>query len=50
MEFIQNNAGNIVVGCAVFAVLIFAIVRLINNARKGKTACGCGCGGCSKCG
>jgi hypothetical protein len=48
MEFIQNNAGNIAAGCIVFAVLIFAVVRLIRNARKGRTACGCG--GCSKCG
>jgi hypothetical protein len=52
MEFLRNNAGNIVVGCIVFAVLIFIVVRLISNARKGKSACGCGCGcgGCTKCG
>jgi hypothetical protein len=48
MDFIRNNAGNIVVGFIVFAALAFAVARLIINARKGKTACGCGCDGCPK--
>jgi hypothetical protein len=47
MEFLRNNAGNIIVGFIVFAALAFIVVRLISNMRKGKTSCGCGC---SKCG
>jgi hypothetical protein len=48
MEFLRNNAGNIVVGFIVFAVLAAVALRLILNIRRGKT--GCGCGSCSKCG
>jgi hypothetical protein len=49
MEFVRANVGNIVVGLIVFAILACAVARLIINARKGKTACGCGCDACSKC-
>jgi hypothetical protein len=48
MEFIQANAGNIIVGFIVFAVLALVVVRLILNARRGKNPCGCDI--CSKCG
>jgi hypothetical protein len=43
MEFLKNNAGNIVVGFIVFAALISVLVRLILTIRKGKPGCGCGC-------
>jgi hypothetical protein len=49
MEFIKANAGTILVGALVFAVLAFAAIRLIVKARRGK-GCGCGCGGCPGCG
>jgi hypothetical protein len=48
MDFLRNNVGTIAVGIAVFAGLVFIVIRMIANARKGKTACGCGCGGCAK--
>jgi hypothetical protein len=48
MYFLRDNAGTIAVGIAVFAGLTFIVVRMIANARKGKTACGCGCGNCAK--
>jgi hypothetical protein len=50
MEFIKANAGNIIVGFIVFGVLAFIVIRLIVNLRRGRSSCGCGCGGCSKCG
>jgi hypothetical protein len=34
--------GTIVVGTIVFAALAAVVVRLVYNARKGKTGCGCG--------
>jgi hypothetical protein len=37
--------SNIIVGAVVFAALAFALIRLINTFRKGKTGCGCGCDG-----
>ncbi|MDR0450374.1 MAG: FeoB-associated Cys-rich membrane protein [Treponema sp.] len=48
MEFLKTNAGNIIVGFIVFAILISLTVRLILNIRKGKTGCACGCGSCPK--
>jgi hypothetical protein len=42
MEFLKNNAGNIVVGFIVFGILVSVLVRLMLNIRKGKSACGCG--------
>jgi hypothetical protein len=48
VDFLRDNAGTIVVGIAVFAGLAFIEARMIANARKGKTACGCGCTGCAK--
>jgi hypothetical protein len=50
MEFIRQNAGNIAVGILVAGALVFVIIRLVNNFRKGKTGCGCGCSGCTKSG
>jgi hypothetical protein len=48
MDFLRDNAGTIVIGVTVFAGLAFIVIRMIANARKGKTACGCGCTGCAK--
>jgi hypothetical protein len=48
MDFLRDNAGTIVVGAAVFAGMAFIVIRMIANARKGKTSCGCGCAGCAK--
>jgi formate/nitrite transporter FocA (FNT family) len=46
MEFIQTHIGNIIAGVIVLAALTFAVYRVINNIRKGKTGCGCGCSKC----
>jgi hypothetical protein len=48
MDFLRDNAGTIVISIAVFAALAFIVIRMIANARKGKTACGCGCDACAK--
>jgi hypothetical protein len=48
MDFLKDNAGTIAIGIAVFAGLAFIVIRMIVNARKGKTACGCGCDACAK--
>jgi hypothetical protein len=48
MDFLRDNAGTIVIGIAVFTGLAFIVIRMIANARKGKTACGCGCDACAK--
>ncbi|MDR1306233.1 MAG: FeoB-associated Cys-rich membrane protein [Treponema sp.] len=44
MEFVQNNAGNIIAGIIVLAAAVFVVLRIAGvKKRKG----GCGCGGCS---
>jgi hypothetical protein len=49
MEFIQENMGTIIVGAVVLAVLAGVVIRLVQNARRGKSACGCpDCPGCNK--
>jgi hypothetical protein len=47
MEFIRANAGTIVTGAIVLAILAAIVIRLVGNFRKGKTGCGC-CPGCSR--
>jgi hypothetical protein len=49
MQFIQTNAGNIIVGLVVAAALGFVLFRVIKNIRSPKGGCGCGCSGCPKC-
>jgi hypothetical protein len=47
IAFISANIGTIVVGL-VLLVIVGAIIRnMINNKKKGKSSCGCGCEGCS---
>ncbi|MDR3303948.1 MAG: FeoB-associated Cys-rich membrane protein [Treponema sp.] len=46
--FFVQNASTIIVGSVVFAALLFILIRTIRNARKGKSACGCGCASCAK--
>ncbi|MDR1933461.1 MAG: FeoB-associated Cys-rich membrane protein [Spirochaetales bacterium] len=37
-----------IVSVFVFGGIGLIIVRLVRNARKGKSPCGCGCEGCRK--
>jgi hypothetical protein len=46
-EFLSENASTIIVGAAVFGIILFALIRTVRNYRRGKSPCGCGCGGCS---
>ncbi|MDR1144379.1 MAG: FeoB-associated Cys-rich membrane protein [Spirochaetaceae bacterium] len=43
MEFVQHNAGNIIVGIIVLAAAVFAVLRIAGGVKKRKG----GCGGCS---
>ncbi|MDR0599419.1 MAG: FeoB-associated Cys-rich membrane protein [Treponema sp.] len=47
MELLKANAGTILVGAVVFAVLGAALGRVIHQFRRGKT--GCCPGGCENC-
>jgi hypothetical protein len=43
MDFIRENLSTIIVSVIVFGVLAVVLFRLINNFRKGKASCSCGC-------
>lgn len=46
--FVSENLSTIIIGTVVLGLVAFALVRTILNFRKGRSACGCGCGGCAK--
>ena len=48
MEWLSANWGNLLVGTALWAVVIAIVVNLIRRKRNG-CSCGCDCG-CSCCG
>ena len=43
--FIQNLA-TILIGGVVLGMVVFIIVRLVRDRKKGKSACGCSCSNC----
>lgn len=47
LSFITENLGTIIV-CAVLIIVLAAVIaHLIQNKKKGKSSCGCGCAGCA---
>jgi len=46
IAFIAGNLATIIIGTIVLAVLCLIVIALINNKRKGKPSCGCGCEDC----
>lgn len=47
LSWIVGNVATIVI-CLVLAAVIAAIViKLVRDKKKGKSTCGCGCGGCA---
>lgn len=46
MEWIIENLGTIIVATIVFSFLIFLVVRMIIQKKKGKSSCSCGCSSC----
>ncbi|MDR2376897.1 MAG: FeoB-associated Cys-rich membrane protein [Treponema sp.] len=49
MDFIQDNLSTIIAGTLVFGLLGFVLFRLIRKARRGESACSCGCSRASGC-
>lgn len=46
IEWIANNAGTIIAGLMVLAIVASVIIGMIRKKKNGKSACGCGCAGC----
>lgn len=50
IQWLSAHSGDIIV-IFVLAVIVGAIIgKMIRDKKKGKTACGCNCQGCSMCG
>ncbi len=47
MEWLQQNAGTIVVAVLVAGLLVGLAAKLIRDKKRGKSSCSCGCGGCA---
>ena len=43
------NAISLALTALIILMIIAAVAHLINNRRKGRSDCGCNCGGCSQC-
>ncbi|MBQ0111377.1 MAG: FeoB-associated Cys-rich membrane protein [Oscillospiraceae bacterium] len=46
MQFIFDNIWCIIVGALVAAALVFAVIKILSDRKKGK-GCGGGCEGCA---
>lgn len=47
MEFLRNNAANIIVGAVILGYVIFVVSKLIKDKKSGKScSCGSSCGSC----
>lgn len=47
LQFLKDNLATILVSAAVLTVVVFVIVKLVRDKRKGKSTCGCGCENCA---
>ena len=45
--WLQNNAGTIVVGLLVLALVAALVWKQVRDKKQGKSSCSCGCGGCA---
>ena len=46
LRWIGENAGTIIVGAALAALVIRIILQIRRDRRQGKSSCGGNCGGC----
>ena len=51
MEWLSQNAGTIMVGLILIAIVAGIICKMIKDKKSGKGTCSCGsdCSKCSKC-
>lgn len=40
------NAGTVITGLILIAIIAMIIIRLVSDKKKGKSSCGCNCGCC----
>lgn len=47
MTWLVQNLGTIVVSLVLLTVIGCIIRGMVQNRKKGKSSCGCGCSGCA---
>ena len=47
IEWLSQNIATIVICLVLLGIVVAIIVNMINNKKKGKTSCGCGCSNCA---
>lgn len=45
--WISENKGTIIIGAMLAAAVVAVIVHMIQNKKRGRSSCGCGCSGCA---
>lgn len=45
--WLADNASTIVVGLILLVIVIGIVRHIINDKRRGKSSCGCGCSNCA---
>lgn len=46
MTWLAANFGTILVGLIILAVVAAVVRGMVNDRKKGKSSCSCGCAGC----
>lgn len=46
IDFLAANAGTIVAGLVVLAIILLVIFKMKKDKKQGKSSCGCSCGCC----
>lgn len=50
LNFLADNAGTILVGAVLLAIVVFVIIKLYRDKKRGRSSCGCGCENCPSAG
>lgn len=45
-DWIAANAGTLLVSAVLLALVILAVVKMVQDRKQGKSTCSMGCGGC----
>ncbi|MBQ9949745.1 MAG: FeoB-associated Cys-rich membrane protein [Clostridia bacterium] len=46
LNWLTENAANIIIICILCACILLTAVNLIRNKKNGKSSCGCDCNSC----
>ena len=47
LQWLSANIGTILVALLVAGIVVFDLIKIASDKKKGKTSCGCGCANCA---